>query len=914
MIPPLRSPLDDPDPGRVAGAGIPASAPLPPAREALQRGLAENDALIRSTDLDNGGAIVAARTALFTSAIAEWAAGLAGELDFDRPFAVVALGGTGRQEVTPCSDLDIAFLFEDPIPELPAPEQGAPVDPASLDPLAAFLLRVQRQCLHGNAFRDRFGFRLTALPYGLPDVPQLREKDLNSFLDLAPIHDPHGLAPAFRRRIRETYDPFEHFLHVRGLWRRQWERAGAMAERIDQFDLKNDALRLFLGGIWTLGGKEFIHSHEVYDRLEVEDPRYLEAYRFLLRLRCWIHLRRPPGGVPTALGSHAEDVMTYPDFAGFGDWLGPGADDRERLAFADEVRQRLLTARRRIAAFARGVIESELRPGRRISPGHPVALGAGGLYHAEPETCITNNDRSRAALSLLRMAQRYELPIDPSELLTTFEHAGDWLEPVPELGALFRETRGSLAATFDFLSQIPGAEDRLFPGYARFESTLDERVRTEQKTLRGALEREKMRALEADQREGQRLIADAYDPGRLTDAGYDIRVEIEAAQLSEEQLAAVRLAIKTKRLPLTPDDLAARQDPERPLSDRFSSGFSGVPLDEYHSRFFSGAGFAPATLELTRFLIANRRTLQEIADVGIIDDPAVADLLSRCGGDLDRLRALYVFTHVDRHAWKSPATHPDRFFNIRELYAKARMPDNRRFDPRRLLREAGCHDAESQGILLDFGREFFEGIYRHYALRFAPHLLRLAGASDGPAKPKALTIHSGPAQILGVAARDDRGLAASISGALWKHGRGLRQAHLFSASHHGLALDFFHLAPPRTDGEESAPSLQDLARLVETAILERQNRSESDEAALPRVARRVTLSEWRPGLYRLRAETDGDIGALVYLLCLKAYRQLDADIHGLTARTGRSGSQVSVFLNLPRSLAIEDARQLVENW
>ena len=121
-----------------------------------------------------------------------------------------------------------------------------------------------------------------------------------------------------------------------------------------------------------------------------------------------------------------------------------------------------------------------------------------------PETCVTDQDRSSAALSLVLTAQRYELPIDASELLTTFHRAGDWLEPVPELGALFLETRGSLAASFDFLSRIPGAEERLFPGYGRFESSVDERVRSERRTLRGPLEREKMRELETERREGER--------------------------------------------------------------------------------------------------------------------------------------------------------------------------------------------------------------------------------------------------------------------------------------------------------------------------------------------------------------------------------------------------------------------------
>ena len=97
---------------------------------------------------------------------------------------------------------------------------------------------MQEETLHTRRFRDRFGFSFQGLPYAFEDIPNLREKDLNAFLDLAPVYDPSGLCEEFRRRIRADYDPFEHFLHVRRLWLRQLERAGVTAERIDRFDLK----------------------------------------------------------------------------------------------------------------------------------------------------------------------------------------------------------------------------------------------------------------------------------------------------------------------------------------------------------------------------------------------------------------------------------------------------------------------------------------------------------------------------------------------------------------------------------------------------------------------------------------------------------------------------------------------------
>ena len=284
--------------------------------------VAANNARILEPDLENGLALVSERSAIYAEIVIRWAAEMGA--GFDRPFAIAAIGGTGRAELTPCSDLDLVFLFADPIEEAQT---------------NAFVRKLQEETLHTRRFRDRFGFSFQGLPYAFADIANLREKDLNAFLDLAPIHDPSGLCEEFRTRIRADFDPFEHFLHIRRLWLRQLERAGVTAERIDRFDLKNDALRVFLAAIWTLGGRDFRHSHEIYDQLRGEDPRDLEAFYFLLRLRCWIHLRRPPGGVPTALGSHEEDLMFFDDFDSFGEWLPEGAATTERFEFAEEVRR-----------------------------------------------------------------------------------------------------------------------------------------------------------------------------------------------------------------------------------------------------------------------------------------------------------------------------------------------------------------------------------------------------------------------------------------------------------------------------------------------------------------------------------------------------------------------------------------------
>jgi hypothetical protein len=77
--------------------------------------IAENDALIQIVDLGNGWVIASAGTAIYTGLVGEPAVEQRRAFAYNKPFAVVALGGTGRAEMSPCSDNDFAFLFDDAV-------------------------------------------------------------------------------------------------------------------------------------------------------------------------------------------------------------------------------------------------------------------------------------------------------------------------------------------------------------------------------------------------------------------------------------------------------------------------------------------------------------------------------------------------------------------------------------------------------------------------------------------------------------------------------------------------------------------------------------------------------------------------------------------------------------------------------
>jgi len=872
------SPPESPE-EKLVRAAIAQHGPL----GAYERLIAENNRLIRGPDLDNGRELAAARTAIHTELMRHWAAAQHQAFGYDRPFAVVALGGTGRGEMTPFSDSDFAFLFDDAV-------EGN-----------KFLIELQRQILNSNEFADQYGFSSPVLPFSLDDVPGLNGKQLNSFLDMRPVYDPDGLSPLFRDRIRTTADPFEHFLHVRSFWRGQWEKAAGEYEKVARFDIKNDGLRVFLAGVWTLAGPRFLHSHEVYRQFV--EPRDLAAYHYLLRIRGFAHSRRTGPAGRGGAGNHAEDVLTFADFTSFHELLPPGADDLARHEFDSGARARLLSARRRVATWAKGVIERELETGHRVSTGSLIAYRSDGLrYDPAPEV---NNDygRSRAALSLLLASQRYGVPVAPSSLQSTFRNAGDWLVRVPELSELFYDQRGSLAESFAFLAQFDGAEERLFPGHARFESGLDGRVMAQQQVLPGTSEREKFVTLEQFVRDGRaRLAAGPATPASaLSTPCEELPVEIEAALLDADHLVAIKLALKTKRLPVTIADLAIRADARRPLNERWSTGLSGIPIGEYYQPYVTDCDFPREVTRITEFLVTNRRAFKEYTEAGLNTAARVRQFAALCG-DEHQLRALFVFTCADRADWEGPVAEPTRWFNSRELYGKAMRTFRPGVEQTAVLAGSGLSPGELE-ILRDFGADFFGGVYRHYAMRFGEHLARLAEEPD--AAPKAAVLRDGMSMILGVAARDYRGLAAVITGALWRKGCDIRQAHLFSAATHGLALDFFHLGLP----DQSIPPA--LGKSVEEAIRQPRAILDAEEEKLPRVDGIYSLHEWHPGQYCLRFETTQDRSGLVYALCYKVFRHLGGNIFGLTAGTGRGHAYISIYLTLPPGLSFETAKMLV---
>jgi tRNA threonylcarbamoyladenosine modification (KEOPS) complex Pcc1 subunit len=186
--------------------------------------------------------------------------------------------------------------------------------------------------------------------------------------------------------------------------------------------------------------------------------------------------------------------------------------------------------------------------------------------------------------------------------------------------------------------------------------------------------------------------------------------------------------------------------------------------------------------------------------------------------------------------------------------------------------------------------------------QFASHLLRLADNKE--TAPKVDLIRDGDAILLGVAAKDFRGLAACIAGALYQLGVNLSQAHLFSATRCRLAFDFFHLV----ENQDLPP---DLTARVREAVQQKLYIAEADAASLPPLRGEFELKGTEKGGYCLRHTTTSNASGLLYALTWKVYHHLGASIHGLSAQTSRGTTFVTVHLTLPYERSLEDAREIV---
>jgi [protein-PII] uridylyltransferase len=342
-------------------------------------------------------------------------------------------------------------------------------------------------------------------------------------------------------------------------------------------------------------------------------------------------------------------------------------------------------------------------------------------------------------------------------------------------------------------------------------------------------------------------------------------------------------------------------------------------------------GVDPEDAADIEWLVLKHLRMAAIAQRRDLSDPDLIHAFAEEVGTVDRLEKLYLLTYADM-ATVGPRTWTEwKARLLRELYEKARAVlsrGERRPEPgtaeaagRELVAEALA--ARARGVRVDDQDRFVAAMPARYFLTVppgrAPHHLRLL--SLGRRRAVAATVRDDPALGLSqvsLTARDRPGLLATIAGVLAAHRIDIQHAEVFSTgvdpAHGwlgGRALDLFELRGPEGGGVERTrwrAARADLARVLDgeeslDALMARRLRTSSVPAKpLPRVPTKIVIDNDsarahsvvdvftadRVGLLHSLSRTFFDLGLTVDLarISTEGHRAADA-FYVRTAEGGR---------------------------
>jgi [protein-PII] uridylyltransferase len=276
----------------------------------------------------------------------------------------------------------------------------------------------------------------------------------------------------------------------------------------------------------------------------------------------------------------------------------------------------------------------------------------------------------------------------------------------------------------------------------------------------------------------------------------------------------------------------------------------GIPLiQELTARI----GLPPDDAVAVEFLVAHHLTMSHIAQRRDIDDPrTITDLAETCG-DPQRLRMLYLLTYADMRAvgpgvltgWQAQILHELYARTLRQLTAPGAAPGPSRVNRTQVgdrLHAAVKGEIDMQPVKAHVAMVSDRYLAVTSVQRMAEHL-RLLRRLD--AAPLATELFHHPdlgSSDLVVVTRDVPGLFSLIAGTLAAHGTNIMSAQIHTRAD-GIAIDTFQVNDPAGEAVTSAAHWRRVMEALGTVItgtasvdelLERRRRSrQQKEAAGP---------------------------------------------------------------------------------
>ncbi|GLS04667.1 bifunctional uridylyltransferase/uridylyl-removing enzyme [Chitiniphilus shinanonensis] len=241
---------------------------------------------------------------------------------------------------------------------------------------------------------------------------------------------------------------------------------------------------------------------------------------------------------------------------------------------------------------------------------------------------------------------------------------------------------------------------------------------------------------------------------------------------------------------------------------------------EIAARFCASHPLHPDDMALVPWLVARHLTMSHVAQKQDVYDPDVVVEFATMVGDARRLAALYLLTVADIrgtspkvwNAWKAKLLEDLYHATLRSLREQnvdtRSWLEERKEEALRLLRLYGLRPDAHEALWQQFDTVYF---LRHEAREIAWHTRQLYGRVD-TAQPvvRAKLSESGEGLQVLVYARDVPDLFARICGFFERAGYTIFDAHLHS-TRHGYALDSFYVYIPG----ERVDNYRDLTNFVE---------------------------------------------------------------------------------------------------
>lgn len=717
-----------------------------PGAAVYARLIAECNHQLRHAPLAAGRALAAWRTAVHIGLLRAWVTPLIARYGLTTRFAMVALGGTGRREMAPASDLDVAYLV---------------TDPAAAAPLLAEL---ERQTVHGAHFEQAWGFAFRGqilLAHPPEELEALSFEQLTSLQDMRWLAGSVPVVVGVRAALRAALDPLALYLHQEAELRAHLAAATAGGLHLKRL------LRRMQSALWLRGTAGFTPVSTLLRALD-EDTR--AAYWLTHRVRGLCHLVHADLA-PGARRHRDRDLVTAATLMAAADQLA-AADGVTGGGARAAILDRVLTAFECLDGFARRTLATA-RQQAPCARDLPVTLRHEGLDHG-PQVPATSNEQAATAVALLVAVQRYGLPLTPSAThqlaaarpCLTAPHN---LYPLLSNPGLHRAL--AVAVGHGLIAPLFVGSAAVAPWPPR-----EPEAEPAARTLLGAV-------AALDEYAG--LDVGAGAPATHSSAPPAALAAGAARAAGAMGLAAVRLALISTYL----QETGVLPESSSVLGDYFAS--------------LAMARGCPAELAaLAQAVLEHRTLLPALASAGTRDAQRVHALCAALGS-ARVLHALVLFhcarqqamaTTVEAPALRQESAAPfadHLWFNLAELYQKAldtfaHTPDS----SRTLLLRAGFDAAEAE-VLADLGPDFYSGAYAKFIRRLGAHALRVAA---GECSAKAVVLHEHGQRVIAMIARNTPGLAAALLGALDAASLRVRQAHLFTASRCGFVLDFFHVA------------------------------------------------------------------------------------------------------------------------